>query len=100
MVGENIEVKYRIVDLDGTLVKLQADWPKVKDWVSKQIKPLGFKYNPKIGLDENLFLVKAANPGRFNFLMKGLGPLEQEGLESAPVNMALISKVSRGPCLR
>lgn len=97
MVGENIKVKYRIVDLDGTLIKLQADWPKVKDWVAKQIKPLGFKYDTKVGLDENLFAVKAANPGRFNFLMKGLGPLEQEGIESAPVNMKLVEELNGQP---
>jgi phosphoglycolate phosphatase len=93
MVGENTEMKYRIVDLDGTLIHLQTDWSKVKDWVSQQIKPLGFKYDKKIGLDENLFAVKAANPGRFNFLMKNLAALEQEGLDSAPVNQKLIEEL-------
>ena len=97
MVSKDAQVKYRIVDLDGTLIKLQADWPKVKDWVSKQIKPLGFKYDAKIGLDENLFAVKAANLGRFNFLMKGLGPLEQEGIETAPVNMKLVEELQGQP---
>lgn len=86
-------MKYKIVDLDGTLIKLQADWPKVKDWVAKQIKPLGFKYDKKMGLDENLFAVKAANPGRFKFLMKTLATLEQEGLEGAPVNQQLIDEL-------
>lgn len=86
-------MKYRIVDLDGTLIQLQTDWPRVKDWVAQQIKPLGFKYDKKIGLDENLFAVKAANPGRFNFLMKNLGALEQEGLERAPLNRPLIDEL-------
>ncbi len=97
MVGEDIEMKYRIVDLDGTLLKLQADWPRVKDWVAKQIKPLGFKYDKKMGLDENLFAVKAANPGRFNFLMKNLSLLEQEGLESAPINKKLVEELRGQP---
>ena len=82
-------MRHRIVDLDGTILTLQADWPAVRAWLARQMNG----YDPEKPFDQNLKALRDQDRPLYLNLLPQLALFEQNRIEQAPRNLKLIEEL-------
>lgn len=90
------QAKYSIIDLDGTLVRLQVNWDQVRDLVAEYLRRHNLQYDKALRLDGNIFRVKARSQTDFLELAQKVADAEGAELTVAHVNLELIEKLRAG----
>ena len=97
MVGKTNQIKHFIVDLDETIIHLQANWAEVRKVVAEKMIEHGLTYDTKASLDSNLFALRRAYPQAFAQLLPLIARMEQERLTEAPVHHSLVEELAAAP---
>lgn len=87
-------MKY-IVDLDGTLIRLQADWQQIKREIAKTLSRNNLEGVDR--MDHNLERLRAQNLNAYNDLLETISVLECQNLALAPVNLKLLDRLKMMP---
>lgn len=83
-------MKNLILDLDGTLVRLQADWGLIRITIEAKLAACGLPIEGS--LDQKLLRLKTERSDEFQKFMPELSALECRNLDQAIVNHSLIRR--------
>jgi phosphoglycolate phosphatase-like HAD superfamily hydrolase len=94
-----MDSRHLIVDLDGTLIRLRADWAEVRRQIADDLKKRGLIYDSSAGLDANLFRLREVVEAKtYLRLLEDIGSHECRDLDRAQVNPDLIGRLKHaGP---
>lgn len=80
-----------ILDLDGTLIRLNADWVLIKTEIREQLQRLNLPTDGN--LDAQITRLRDSAASEYQNFLPRLSELECVGVEAAAVNSALIQRV-------